>query len=278
MQLKPLSALAGLAVVAAPLASAQDPVNLAFKPKVGTSWTIEENRGLATNQSGRPPSAQLELSATLKIVAGTRTGWVYEWKIQSLDGGNFPVGADNPYPGLMTGVPVRFAADNAGTPLKIEDTKDLLDAMTSTASVLPDPANKAFASGLGKQLSTMEAKELASTLLAQARLIASCQNLKFPTDAPLTGNGMTSAADGPATKTNIITTLETTGSDSQPAQVHIVETADVAPDTAFSRKADVVCHIDRKTGDVIELRSDTSTNAGTYRKRDVRQITVTRDK
>ena len=280
MQLKLLSmaALLGAALVA-PQAQAQSgAVNLAFKSKVGLTWQIEERRALLTNQSGRPPSSEIDLSATLKIVAGTRSGWVYEWRIESLDGGNFPVGVDNPYPGLMTGVPVRFTADNAGAPLKIEDSKDLITGMTSTASVLPDPANRAFASGLGKQLSAMDAKELAATLLSQARLIASCQNLKFRSSDPVTGGGMSPSSDGPVTKTNITTTLESSGSDGQPAQVHIVEATDAAPGSTFSRKSDLVCHIDRKTGEVIQLRADISTDTGAYRKRDIREITVTRAK
>ncbi|HVY89954.1 MAG TPA: hypothetical protein VG942_13880 [Hyphomonadaceae bacterium] len=277
--MKSILIAAGLGALAAPLALAQSAaVNLAFKPKVGATWQIEERRALMTNQPGRPPEAELELSGALKIAAGTRSGWVYEWKIESLDGGNFPAGADNPYPGLMTGVPVRFTADNSGAPLKIEDSKDLIDGMAATSTVLPDLANRSFASGLGKQLAAMDAKELAATLLTQARLIAACQNLKFPSGDPLTAAGMSPSSDGPATKTTITTTLESAGSASEPAQIHIVEATDPAAGATFSRKADLVCHIDRKTGDVVQLRADITVNAGGYRKRDIREITVTRSK
>jgi hypothetical protein len=293
------TALACMPIVAPAFA---EPVAFPFAPEKGAVWTITEARTRTTNQADKPPLTEVTTTGRLTVVEETDEGYLMEWVVESLSVDGMTITAEDGFTQLIIGLPIRFEADGAGSPVEIHQAESLVDsvmAAVSAATTSSDPQVMA----LTRQI--MSAPEmLVNSLLPQAALIGSCQRFELePGEKQEFDTVSPNVLGGPPIPATTTVVLEDKGSETTPALIRIVEAYDPKAAAAaimeslrlitaqrnlpppgpeekmppLTRVADIACHVDARTGEAVKVVMDMKVDAGeSLRRQDVRDIVIKR--
>jgi hypothetical protein len=241
-----------------------------------------------TIRAGQKTDELVDSVGTLAVVAIDPTGATMEWTLETSVKDGAPT--DQSMTEGLIGSPIRFRADSAGAPVRIES----ITAARTTG--VPGPQNSGV-NPFDRLLQGTDPGTLALMLLPQVTAVSSCQNFKFDGGRTFTRQGEAPGIGaGSPIRYTVVVVLEESGSTSKPARIRITESYDpesvaasfsqayraagrLQKDSSLSpmtRETVTNCEIDTATGVAARVRVETTIRMDDVELREAREISLAR--